>query len=63
MDEENLEQDLKDLLLEQAYQAGRMDERKRVTTILTLDQILLKAKNPEEFLSRALQMVNHEDSF
>jgi hypothetical protein len=63
MDEENLEQNLKDLLLEQAYQAGRMDERKRVTTILTLDQILLKAKNPEEFLSRALQMVNHEDSF
>jgi hypothetical protein len=59
MDKENL----KDPILKQTYLAGRTDERSRITAILMLDLILLKAKTPEEFLSRALQMINHEDTY
>jgi len=48
---------------EQIYQQGVQDEKRRILGLLMLDLLLLNMKNPEQFVKRAVQMIEQEDRF
>jgi hypothetical protein len=56
MDEKELER-----LLEESYQRGRQDERKRAKILLELDLMLLDFKTAEAFVARAVQLIDHAE--
>jgi hypothetical protein len=45
-------------LEEKAYLQGKEDMRKRIRGVIALDLLLLKSQSPEEFVKRALQMID-----
>jgi hypothetical protein len=56
MDEKELER-----LLQESYQKGRQDERKRAKGLLELDLLLLDFKSAKDFVKRAVQLIDHSE--
>ena len=56
MDEKELER-----LLQESYQKGRQDERKRAKALLELDLLLLDFKSAKDFVKRAVQLIDHSE--
>jgi hypothetical protein len=53
----------RNMIEEQIYQQGVQDEKRRILTLLMLDLLLLKMNSPEQFVKRAVQMIEQEDKF
>jgi hypothetical protein len=53
----------RNMIEEQIYQQGVQDEKRRILTLLMLDLLLLKMNSPEQFVKRAVQMIEQEDRF
>jgi hypothetical protein len=46
---------------EKAYLQGKEDMRRRIRGVIQLDLLLLQSQSPEEFVKRALQMIDNPD--
>jgi hypothetical protein len=53
----------RNMIEEQIYQQGVQDEKRRILGLLMLDLLLLKMSSPEQFVNRAVQMIEQEDRF
>jgi|AntAceMinimDraft_13_1070369.scaffolds.fasta_scaffold367639_1 hypothetical protein len=53
----------RNMIEEQIYQQGVQDEKRRILALLMLDLLLLKMNSPEQFVKRAVQMIEQEDRF
>jgi hypothetical protein len=53
----------RNMIEEQIYQQGVQDEKRRILGRLMLDLLLLKMNSPEQFVNRAVQMIEQEDRF
>jgi hypothetical protein len=53
----------RNMIEEQIYQQGVQDEKRRILGLLMLDLLLLKMNSPEQFVKRAVQMIEQEDRF
>jgi hypothetical protein len=53
----------RNMIEEQIYQQGVQDEKRRILGLLMLDLLLLKMNSPEQFVNRAVQMIEQEDRF